>query len=46
MDIRADILPGRKELLALYESVGYRPVSGFGHYACHPGALFYGKKLI
>ena len=34
------------EAIALYESAGYRPVPGFGHYADTPGALFYGKSLI
>ncbi len=33
------------EAIALYESSGYLPVPGFGHYACTPGALFYGKAL-
>jgi GNAT superfamily N-acetyltransferase len=33
------------EAIALYESSGYSPVGGFGHYACHPGALFYGKAM-
>jgi GNAT superfamily N-acetyltransferase len=33
------------EAIALYESSGYSPVDGFGHYACHPGALFYGKSI-
>lgn len=33
------------EAIAMYEQAGYLPVSGFGHYACHPGALFYGKAL-
>ena len=37
--------PEQPAAIALYESVGYRPVPGFGHYACHPGALFYGKPL-
>jgi len=37
--------PEQPAAIALYESVGYRPVPGFGHYACHPGALFYGKAL-
>lgn len=31
--------------IALYESSGYERISGFGHYACHPGALFYGKTV-
>jgi GNAT superfamily N-acetyltransferase len=33
------------EAIALYESSGYSSVDGFGHYACHPGALFYGKSV-
>ncbi|MDP9093311.1 MAG: GNAT family N-acetyltransferase [Actinomycetota bacterium] len=33
------------EAIALYESSGYSPVDGFGHYASHPGALFYGKAI-
>jgi GNAT superfamily N-acetyltransferase len=33
------------EAVALYESSGYEVVPGFGHYACTPGALFYGKLL-
>jgi GNAT superfamily N-acetyltransferase len=37
--------PEQPAAVALYESVGYRPVTGFGHYACYPGALFYGKPL-
>ena len=37
--------PEQPAAIALYESVGYGPVPGFGHYACHPGALFYGKPL-
>lgn len=37
--------PEQPEAVALYERAGYRPVPGFGHYACHPDALFYGKDL-
>ncbi len=33
------------EAIELYESSGYVPVDGFGHYACHPGAIFYGKSV-
>jgi GNAT superfamily N-acetyltransferase len=33
------------EAIALYESSGYLPAEGFGHYACAPGAIFYGKAL-
>jgi GNAT superfamily N-acetyltransferase len=37
--------PEQPEAVALYEQTGYEPVPGFGHYACHPDALFYGKAL-
>ena len=33
------------EAVALYESSGYEPVPGFGHYANAPLALFYAKSL-
>lgn len=33
------------EAVALYESSGYRPTDGFGHYAGAPLALFYAKDL-
>lgn len=33
------------EAIALYETSGYAPIAGFGHYACAPGAVFYGKLL-
>jgi GNAT superfamily N-acetyltransferase len=33
------------EAIALYESSGYEPIPGFGHYACAPGARFYGKPV-
>jgi ribosomal protein S18 acetylase RimI-like enzyme len=33
------------EALALYAALGYLPVSGFGIYACEPGAVFLGKDL-
>ena len=33
------------EAIALYESSGYVPAARFGHYACTPGAIFYGKSL-
>ncbi len=33
------------EAIALYESSGYLPTTGFGHYACAAGAIFYGKTL-
>jgi GNAT superfamily N-acetyltransferase len=37
--------PEQPEAVAMYEAAGYRPVPAFGHYACHPDALFYGKQL-
>jgi GNAT superfamily N-acetyltransferase len=33
------------EAIALYEQSGYTSVPGFGHYACHPNARFFGKVL-
>jgi ribosomal protein S18 acetylase RimI-like enzyme len=33
------------EALALYDRLGYRPVAGYGVYACAPGAVFLGKPL-
>lgn len=33
------------EALALYAELGYRPVPGYGVYACAPGAVFLGKAL-
>jgi GNAT superfamily N-acetyltransferase len=33
------------EALALYADAGYRPVPGYGIYACSPGAVFLGKEL-
>jgi GNAT superfamily N-acetyltransferase len=33
------------EAIALYESSGYLPTVGFGHYACASGARFYGKAV-
>jgi GNAT superfamily N-acetyltransferase len=33
------------EALALYADLGYRPVPGYGRYACAPGAVFLGKDL-
>ena len=33
------------EALALYANLGYRPVDGYGIYACAPGAVFLGKEL-
>jgi len=37
--------PAQPEAVALYEQSGYLPVPPFGHYACHPNALFFGKAL-
>jgi GNAT superfamily N-acetyltransferase len=34
------------EALALYADAGYRPVAGFGIYACSPGAVFLGKEVL
>lgn len=33
------------EALALYAELGYRPVPGYGVYACSPEAVFLGKEL-
>ena len=34
------------EAITLYESSGYERLTvGWGPYACHPGALFFGKRL-
>jgi GNAT superfamily N-acetyltransferase len=33
------------EALTLYAQLGYRPVPGYGVYACAPGAVFLGKAL-
>ena len=33
------------EALALYAALGYRPIDGYGMYACSPGAVFLGKDL-
>ena len=33
------------EALALYADLGYRPVPGYGVYACAPGAVFLGRWL-
>ena len=33
------------EAVALYKRSGYVAVAPFGHYACHPEALFFGKSL-
>jgi GNAT superfamily N-acetyltransferase len=37
--------PEQPEAVAMYERSGYARVTPFGHYACHPNALFYGKAL-
>jgi GNAT superfamily N-acetyltransferase len=34
------------EALALYAQLGYEPVTGYGVYACAPGAVFLGKDLV
>ncbi|MFL6097417.1 MAG: GNAT family N-acetyltransferase [Blastococcus sp.] len=33
------------EALALYADLGYRPIEGYGIYACSPRAVFLGKDL-
>jgi GNAT superfamily N-acetyltransferase len=33
------------EAVALYAGLGYRPIGGYGIYACSPGAVFLGKDL-
>ena len=37
--------PSQPEAIALYQLSGYLPVPAFGHYACHPKAMFFGKAL-
>jgi GNAT superfamily N-acetyltransferase len=37
--------PRQPEAIAMYEHAGYRPIDGFGHYACEPDALFFAKAL-
>ena len=37
--------PEQPEALGLYAALGYRPVPGFGAYACVAGAVFLGKEL-
>lgn len=37
--------PAQPAAVALYENAGYLPAPGFGHWACHPNSLFYGKDL-
>ena len=34
------------EALALYAQLGYEPVTGYGIYACAPGAVFLGKDVV
>jgi ribosomal protein S18 acetylase RimI-like enzyme len=45
VDLVLNTGPEQPEAIALYESEGYVPVPGFGHYADHPGAVFLGKRL-
>jgi GNAT superfamily N-acetyltransferase len=33
------------EAIAFYDTSGYLGIDGFGHYACVPKAVFYGKSL-
>jgi GNAT superfamily N-acetyltransferase len=44
-DLLLNTGPAQPEAIALYEQTGYAPVAGFGHYAEHPTALFFGKAL-
>lgn len=37
--------PEQPAAIAMYVQAGYEPSAGFGHYACHPDALFYAKDL-
>ncbi len=37
--------PEQPEAIALYQSAAYLPIPGFGHYACHEDAVFFGKTL-
>lgn len=37
--------PEQPEAIAMYEQAGYRRIDGFGHYACEPRAVFFGKAL-
>jgi ribosomal protein S18 acetylase RimI-like enzyme len=37
--------PEQPEAIAMYERAGYQAVPGFGHYACHDEALFFGKPI-
>lgn len=37
--------PEQPEAIAMYEAAGYQRIKGFGHYACEPSAVFFGKAL-
>lgn len=37
--------PSQPEAVTLYKQSGYLPAAPFGHYACHPKALFFEKTL-
>lgn len=37
--------PRQPEAVAMYEALGYLPVTPFGHYACTDGSLHLGKEL-
>jgi GNAT superfamily N-acetyltransferase len=37
--------PMQPEAIKLYETSGYEPIPGFGHYAEYPDAVFFGKDL-
>ena len=45
-DVVLNTGPSQPEAIAMYEQAGYRAVPGFGHYACHEDALFFGKQLL
>ena len=36
---------GQPEAMSLYESSGYEPIAGFGHYRSHPESRCYAKTL-
>ena len=44
-DVVLNTGPSQPEAVALYRLSGYKSIDGFGHYACHPKALFFGKAL-
>lgn len=44
-DVVLNTGPSQPEAIALYRLSGYLPVPAFGHYACHPKAMFFGKSL-